>query len=76
MQKNKEVVDDYDDIISSEVLDDIKEKIEILLIEVEGNILFPLRVMYKRNTNKINIIIVALILFMIFIFFKNLYDAL
>lgn len=76
MQKNKEVVDGYDDVISSEVLDDIKEKIEILLIEVEGNILFPLRVMYKRNTNKINIIIVALILFMIFIFFKNLYDAL
>lgn len=69
MQKNK-------DVACLEVLNNIKEKIEILLIRVDGNILFPLRVMYKRNTNKINILIIMLILFMIFIFFKNLYNVL
>ena len=64
MQKNKEIVDD---VACSEVLNNIKEKLEILLIRVDGNILFPLRVMYKRNTNKINILIM-LILFMILLF--------
>ena len=73
MQKNKEIANDG---TCSEVLNNIKEKIEILLIRVDGNILFPLRVMYKRNTNKINILIVMLILFMIFIFFKYLYNVL
>lgn len=73
MQKNKEIVND---ITRSEVLNNIKEKIEILLIRADGNILFPLRVMYKRNTNKINILIAMLILFMILIFFKYLYNVL
>lgn len=73
MQKNKETVND---VAHSEVLNNIKEKIEILLIQVDGNILFPLRVMYKRNTNKINILIAILILFMILIFFKYLYNVL
>lgn len=73
MQKNKEIVND---VARSEVLNNIKEKIEILLIRADGNILFPLRVMYKRNTNKINITIRMLILFMILIFFKYLYNIL
>lgn len=73
MQKNKENVNDG---AYSEALNNIKEKIEILLIRIDGNILFPLRVIYKRNTNKINILIVMLILFMIFVFFKYLYNVL
>ena len=73
MQKNKEIVNDN---ANSEVLNNIKEKIEILLIRADGNILFPLRVMYKRNTNKINIIIAMLILFMVLVFFKYLYNVL
>ena len=57
------------------IKEEIKEEVEILLIKFDGNVLFPLRVMYKRNTNKILIFFVMLILFMIFIFFKHLYNG-
>lgn len=55
--------------------EEIKDEVEILLIKFDGNVLFPLRVMYKRNTNKMLIFVVMLILFMIFIFFKHLYNV-
>ena len=91
MQKNKGNkgnVNGDDDVTCLEVWNNIKEKIDVLLIRMDGDILFPLRVMYKRSMNKINknknvmimvMVMVMLILFMIFIifiFFKNLYDVL
>lgn len=57
------------------IKEEIKEEVEILLIKFDGNVLFPLRVMYKRNANKMLIFVVMLILFMIFIFFKHLYNG-
>ena len=62
-------------IAVQEKINDIKDEVEILLIKFDGNILFPLRIMYKRNTNKMLIFFAMLILFMIFIFFKYLYNV-
>ena len=72
MQKIKDI---FNELVYPEGLNNIKEKIEILLIQLDGNILFPLRVMYKRNMNKINILIIILLLFMILVFFKYLYNT-
>ena len=67
-----------------EGLNDMKERFEICMIHIDGKILFPIRVMYKRNMKKIKRIkkinvmfimfLILFILFMIFILFKHLYN--
>ena len=53
---------------------DVRDEIEIQLINLDGNVIFPLRVMYKRHEKKIrcvlcgSIIVIMLILFMLTIF--------
>lgn len=53
---------------------DVRDEIEIQLINLDGNVIFPLRVMYKRHEKKIrcvlcgSIVMIILMLLMLMIF--------
>lgn len=57
------------------MLEEVNEEYDILLMKFDSKILFPLRVMYKRNKKEIDIIgkliSILLLMLMVFILFKK-----